>query len=191
RLRIMRSWSQFLPLEVLGSHVGPSPNPITGRATCMDFRAKVALFGHMGVEADPRAMSEDERRALAAHIALYKDWRGVLHTGDLWRLDHPDPGVGGLMVSHGAKAIALAAQTGFAQEFDVAPVRLKGLDPAASYRVTLPEPWPVKASAYLAAPDGWREGLTLSGTALMTQGIALPLTHPETAWLIALERLTR
>ncbi|MGB3471947.1 MAG: alpha-galactosidase, partial [Erythrobacter sp.] len=27
RLRIMRSWSQFLPLEVLGSHVGPSPNP--------------------------------------------------------------------------------------------------------------------------------------------------------------------
>jgi alpha-galactosidase len=33
------------------------------------------------------------------------------------------------------------------------------------------------------------ERLTLSGTALMTQGLALPLTHPETAWLIALERL--
>jgi alpha-galactosidase len=24
----------------------------------------------------------------------------------------------------------------------------------------------------------------------MTQGLALPLTHPETAWLIALERLS-
>jgi alpha-galactosidase len=24
---------------------------------------------------------------------------------------------------------------------------------------------------------------------LMTQGLALPLTHPETAWLIALEKL--
>ena len=191
RLRIMRSWSQFLPLEVLGSHVGPSPNPITGRATCMDFRAKVALFGHMGVEANPRTMSEDERRVLAAHIALHKDWRDVLHTGDLWRLEHPDPGVGGLMVTHDAKAIALTAQTGFAQQFDVSPVRLKGLDPTATYRVTLPEPWPAKASTYLADPDAWREGLNLSGAALMAQGIALPLTHPETAWLIALERLTR
>ncbi len=189
RLRIMRAWLQFLPLEVLGNHVGPSPDPITGRQLAMDFRAKVALFGHMGVEADPRAMSEDDRAVLAAHIALYKEWRGTLHSGDLWRLEHSDPGVSGLMVTHGPKALALAAQTGFAAQFDVAPLRLKGLDPAAMYRVTLPEPWPGKASRYLASPDHWRQGLTLSGTALMTQGLALPLTHPETAWLVALERL--
>ncbi|MEO0463190.1 MAG: alpha-galactosidase [Pseudomonadota bacterium] len=189
RLRIIRAWSQFLPLEVLGSHVGPSPNPITGRRTAMDFRAKVALFGHMGVEADPRAMSEDERRVLAAHIALYKEWRGVLHAGELWRLEHPDPGISGLMVTHEAKALALIAQTRFAAQFDVAPVRLAGLDPQARYRVTLPEPWPAKASGYLAEPERWREGMALSGRALMTQGLALPLTYPETAWLIALERL--
>ena len=34
-----------------------------------------------------------------------------------------------------------------------------------------------------------REGLVLSGTALMTQGLALPLTHPETAWIIVLEKI--
>ena len=73
--------------------------------------------------------------------------------------------------------------------FDAAPVRLAGLDPAARYRVTLPEPWPPRAKHYLANPDQWREGLTLSGTALMTQGLALPLTHPETAWIIALEKI--
>ncbi len=190
RLRIMRAWSQFMPLEVLGSHVGPSPNPITGRRLDMDFRAKVALFGHMGVEADPARMSDAERECLAAHIALYKAWRGVLHEGTLWRLAHPDPNVSGMMVTHGHKALAVAAQTAFSPVFDAAPVRLAGLEPEARYRVTLPEPWPGKARRYLANADQWREGLTLSGTTLMTQGLALPLTHPETAWLIALEKLS-
>jgi alpha-galactosidase len=189
RLRIIRAFAQFLPLEVLGNHVGPSPNPITGRRTDMDFRAKVALFGHMGIETDPRTMSAQERGVLAAHIALYKAWRGVLHTGALWRLDHADPGVSGMMVTQDAQALALVAQTGFASAFDIAPVRLAGLDPQARYRVTLPEPWPTKARRYLADAAGWRAGLILSGRALMMQGLALPLTHPETAWLIALERL--
>jgi alpha-galactosidase len=189
RLRIIPAWSQFLPLDVLGSHVGPSPNPITGRRAAMDFRAKVAMFGHMGVEADPARMTDKERATLAAHIALYKDWRGVLHSGALWRLDHPDAGVTGMMVIHDDKALALAAQTGFSPVFDAAPVRLVGLEPQARYRVTLPEPWPPRAKHYLANPDAWRDGLTLSGAALMTQGLALPLTHPETAWLIALEKI--
>jgi len=189
RLRIIPAWSQFLPLEVLGSHVGPSPNPITGRRLAMDFRAKVAVFGHMGVEADPVRMTDTERACLAAHIALYKAWRGVLHRGALWRLAHPDPHVTGMMVTHDDKALALVAQTAFSPVFDAAPVRLAGLEPDVRYRVTLPEPWPPRAQAYLAAPDRWREGLVLSGAGLMTQGLALPLTHPETAWLVALERL--
>ncbi|WP_172449714.1 alpha-galactosidase [Porphyrobacter sp. HT-58-2] len=189
RLRIIPAWSQFLPLEVLGSHVGPSPNPITGRRLAMDFRAKVAMFGHMGVEADPARMSEQERATLAAHIALYKAWCGVLHAGELHRLAHPDPNVTGLMVTHEGKALALAAQTAFSPVFDAAPLRLAGLEPEARYRVTLPEPWPRKARHYLANPDQWRTGITLSGAALIGHGLALPLTHPETAWLIALERL--
>ena len=190
RSRIMRAWAQFLPLEVLGNHVGPSPNPITGRQTQMDFRAKVALFGHMGVEADPGSMSADERHTLAAHIALYKEWRGALHAGKLWRLEHSDPGVGGLIVTHQERALALVTQTGFSASFDAAPILLAGLDPVARYRVTLAEPWPKKASQYLFAPDRWRDGLILTGRALLTQGIALPLTHPETAWVIALEKVS-
>ena len=189
RLRIIPAWSQFLPLEVLGSHVGPSPNPITGRRLGMDFRAKVALFGHMGVEADPARMSDKERATLSAHIALYKNWRGVLHSGALHRLAHPNPNVTAMMVTHEGEALALAAQTAFSPVFDAVPVRLAGLEPDARYRVTLPEPWPPKARHYLANPESWREGLVLSGTALMTQGLALPLTHPETAWLIALEAI--
>ncbi|MEM6828252.1 MAG: alpha-galactosidase, partial [Pseudomonadota bacterium] len=190
RLRIQSEFLRFLPLEALGNHVGPSPSPITGRALTMDFRAKVAMFGHMGVEADPGAMPEEDRKTLSAHIKLYKQWRDVLHVGDLWHLEHPDPGVYGLIVHHGGKALALAAQTQFSKLFDAAPVRLQGLESEATYRVQLPRPWPAKASLYLADPQQWREGFTLSGRALLTQGLALPLTHPETAWLIALEKVT-
>ena len=59
----MDSWTRFLPLEVLGNHVGPSPNPTTSRQTHMDFRAKTALFGHMGVEANPADMSTKRTRS--------------------------------------------------------------------------------------------------------------------------------
>jgi alpha-galactosidase len=189
RVRIMRAWSQFLPLEVLGNHVGPSPNPITGRRTDIDLRAKVALFGHMGVEADPGAMSAHERDVLAAHIALYKQWRGVLHGGTWYGLAHPDPGIVAQIVVQGGKALAMAAQTGFAPAFDAAPLRLAGLEADAFYRVTLPRPWPGKSSLYLADWQAWEAGLTLSGAALMQHGLALALTHPETAWLIALEKV--
>lgn len=189
RIRIIATWNQFLPLEVLGSHVGPSPNPITGRQLAMDFRAKIALFGHLGVEADPATMRDHERATLAAHIALYRAWREVLHAGDLHRLEHPDPGITGWLVVRDDRALALVAQTGLTASFDAAPIRLAGLKPQARYRVTLPEPWPAKAQQYLAAQQQWREGMILTGTALAIHGLALPLTHPETAWLIALDRL--
>jgi alpha-galactosidase len=113
----------------------------------------------------------------------------VLHAGDWSGLDHPDAGIVAQMVVQGNKALGVAAQTGFSPIFDAAPLRLKGLEADTLYRVTLPRPWPSKAALYLPDWQRWEAGLTLSGRALMTQGLALPLTHPETAWLVALERL--
>ena len=191
RLRINAAWSRFLPREILGSHVGPSPNPVTGRQTAMDFRAKVALFGHMGVEADPAMMTEGERAVLTAHIALYKQWRDVLHQG----VEHELPIrsatlFGSLCVADdGSRALALVAQTSFAADYHSERITLSGLDPDRVYRVTLPEPWPRKAARYLANSHQWRDGFTLSGRALAEAGLALPLTHPETAWLIAVEQI--
>lgn len=187
RLRINRGWFQFLPLRVVGNHVGPSPNPITGRRLSMDFRAKVALFGHMGVEADPAAMSESERKSLATHIAIYKEWRAVLHAGRLTEIESADPGIFGWLSWNGDQGLALVAQTGFADDFDVPPVRLVGLPLQNRYRVRLIEPWPVRAARFLPNADKWRTGHVLSGHALSEIGLPLPLRLPETAWLIAVE----
>lgn len=187
RLRINRSWLQFLPLRACGHHVGPSPNPITGRALPMDFRAKVAMFGHLGVEADPQQMSEADRQALAAHIALYKAWRAVLHHGEVYELEAFAEGLGGWFVLEKGRGLALATQSSFAPHFEATPVRLAGLDPAQRYRVRLLPPWPELAARYLADASTWQEGVMISGAALMHSGISLPLRHPATAWLIAVE----
>lgn len=187
RLRINAAWRSFMPLCSLGNHVGPAPNPVTGRYLSMDFRAKVAMFGHMGVEADPASMSEDDRLSLGRHIALYKAWREVIHEGELYDIAPNDPGVAGALVVHGARALALVTRHDFARDFESAPVRLEGLEPARQYRVSLPEPWPEWAARYLATPERWRSGFVLSGRALADGGLALPLRHPATAWLIALE----
>ena len=167
RLRINAGYLQFLPLRALGNHVGPDPNPITGRRLDMDFRAKVALFGHMGVEADPAAMDAADRALLARHIALYKDWRSTLHAGDLTTLDCATEGVHGWLAADDHRALALVAQTAYTADYDAARVRLPGL------------------------PRGtrWRDGMTQSAEALATHGLALPLTWPQTAWLVALERI--
>ena len=189
RSRINAGYLQFLPLCVLGHHVGPDPNPITARRLGMDFRAKVAMFGHMGVEADPSSMDDLARDLLARHIALYKDWRTTLHEGRLHAVDCATPGVTGWMAVHDDRALALVAQTGHADDYDAEPVRLIGLARRSRWRVTLPGPWPAAAAPRLAEPDRWRTGIVLSAEALAAQGLALPLAKPQTAWLVALERI--
>ena len=187
RLKINAGWFDFLPLRVTGNHVGPSPNPITGRCTSMDFRAKVAMFGHMGVEADPAAMSEEERASLTTHIAIYKQWRDVLHSGTLTVVDCDDAAVYGWFAWGENRGLAVVAQTQHATRFEVPPVRLTGLSPQSRYQIKLVEPWPKLAARHLANPDCWRDGLTLSGQVLAESGLALPLTLPESAWLISVE----
>lgn len=188
RLRINAGWFDFLPMRIAGNHVGPSPNPITGRQVAMDFRAKVAMFGHMGVEADPGMMSAQDRACLAAHIALYKQWRDVLHEGRLWRLAPAASGVHALLAMRGDRGLALIAQTRQADTYDVPHIRFAGLDDDARYLVSLLPPWCEKAQAQLAQARHWADGIVLSGQALRVAGMSLPLQYPETAWLVSLAR---
>ena len=187
RLRINRGWFDFLPLAIIGNHIGPSPNPITGRALPVDFCAKVALFGHMGVEANPLAMSESDRAVVAAHIALYKQWRPVLHGGQLHAIVGDEPGIHGWFAWRDGRGIALVAQTCQAIYFDSAPIRIPGLNRAGRYRVRLLEPLPTRTRLQIGLPEQWATGLVLSGQFLAETGILLPLRQPETAVLLSIE----
>lgn len=187
RLRMQTAASLFLPLSVLGAHVSAAKNPTTGRRIGIDFRARIAMFGHMGIEAAPAKLEAQERARLAEHIAAYKRWRALIHGGrfSAWDTDEPG-GVTWLVVAEdGAEALALIARADYAAPALSAPVRIEGLDRRAEYRVRLEEPWPSPASRYLADPAFWRGEPILSGAILSETGLALPLIHPETAWLVS------
>lgn len=90
RISIQRGFLGFLPPEVMGSHIAASPAHATGRCHSLAFRAAMAVCGHLGVEMDPRTLSAEERAELAEWIALYKDWRGLLHAGRVWQGEGAD-----------------------------------------------------------------------------------------------------
>lgn len=85
RVAMQRAFLQFMPAEVMGSHVGTAPAHSTGRMQSMDFRAAVALPGHFGVELDLRKLQGKERETLRHWIAEYKAHRGMLHAGKMWQ----------------------------------------------------------------------------------------------------------
>ncbi len=84
RIGFQRGVLQFMPPELMGAHIGASPAHATGRRQSLDFRALVAMPGHLGVEMDPRHLDPAARDRLAGWIARYKDWRGALHKGGTW-----------------------------------------------------------------------------------------------------------
>jgi alpha-galactosidase len=84
RAGMQRGFLQFMPPEVMGSHVGASPAHSTGRSQSMAFRCGVALPGHFGVELDARKLGDKERTELMAGIARYKALRERLHQGRVW-----------------------------------------------------------------------------------------------------------
>jgi hypothetical protein len=61
----------------------------------------------------------------------------------------------------------------------------------ARYRLTLLNPWPHLAAHHLGETGSWRAGPIVDGATLGKIGIRLPAVHPETAWLVYLERLAR
>lgn len=99
RAQMQRGFLQFMPPEVMGSHVGASPAHSTGRSQSMAFRCGVALPGHFGVELDARGLGETERKELMADIARYKALRERLHQGRVWM---GDVGDGVVWQAHGS-----------------------------------------------------------------------------------------
>lgn len=187
RQRIQRGFSLFFPPEVMGAHIGPALCHVTGRAHRLSFRAATALFGHLGLELDLRALSREDTAELARLIALYKRFRALLHEGSSVTLPVADPGriAYGVVSADLREALFAIAQIDL-PALDGSPlVRLRGLDPRARYRVRLLDlEAPARAIAvpHLARFQG--DGVLLRGDALLRAGMNLTIPWPETALLI-------
>ncbi len=189
RQAIQRSFSIFFPPEVMGSHVGPAASHTTARTSSLSLRALTALAGHMGIEADLRGFTEDERQRLATVIALHKTLRDDLHAGRTLRLEHPDPGCLAF-VNHGpVVSLVSAAQVATPQTATLAPLRLVGMEPEADYETVMLNP-PLRPHGTMKRPTPLVKGESLRATGhmLAKTGIPLPVMR---AGEIAVFRLTR
>ncbi|MFZ9398063.1 MAG: alpha-galactosidase [Ilumatobacteraceae bacterium] len=132
RQRIQRGASLFLPPEIMGTHVGPSPAHTTGRETSIVFRAITAFFGHMGVEADLTSMTDADRAELATAIRHHQSLRHLLHGGRSMRLESPDGTVvNGVVSVDGREAVVACAWV----SADVPPFAVRVPFVAADLRV--------------------------------------------------------
>ena len=192
RQTIQRYTGLIMPPEMVGSHISADPNHQTWRRLSLPMRAVTAMFGDLGVEWNIAAVDDDTRAELAAWIALYKQWRGLLHTGDVVHLDHPDPALWAHGVVAPDRSLALFAAV-LMESSDYGPpgmLRLDGLDPDATYRV---EPLPLSRRVvdayYFAPPPWWADGLTATGRMLGAHGFQVPEVPPDAPLLFTVTRV--
>ena len=168
RCRIQYATSLLFPLSAMGSHVSAVPNHQTGRVTPMETRFAVAVNGCFGYELDPRALSPEERRELRRQIALAHETEELRQTGALYRLLSPFEGndTAWITVSPDRREALFLLVRDRAQANAFPPlVRLRGLDPARTYRVV-------------------QTGETFGGDELMNVGLCCPLALGDAASLL-------
>jgi alpha-galactosidase len=177
RLAIQWGTSLCYPLSSMGAHVSAVPNHQVGRVTPLATRAAVAFFGVFGYELDPTVLSADERREVADQVAFYLNHRELFQRGRFLRLRSPFEGdrneTAWMVVSDDARR----AIVGFYRVLNrpvPGPGRLglRGLDPAALYRVTM---WPRIDDAV----EG-ENALVRGGDDLMAAGLFLDTDRRET-----------
>ncbi len=192
RLKMQHNAALFLPLSVTGSHVGPRKCHTSGRILGISFRAWVAAQRHMGFEMDPRELDEREEAVLSEVTSWWKYNRDWMTLADILRLDSADPAVIAEQQSarDGSRFVVFAGKAETSSQIAPRPLRLTRLDPDARYRVRL-------ANRNNMAPPTLSRGnpilkekaIEVSGTWLMTQGVTLPWSFPESMWVLEGERL--
>ncbi|MEW2521308.1 alpha-galactosidase [Actinacidiphila alni] len=194
RQTIQRWTGQLLPPELVGSHVGPTPSHTTARPGTDTFRMVTALFGHAGIEQDLSACTPQELARLTAWTALYREQRGLLHTGRVVRADLAGDAVllHGVVAADASAALYTWARLATSPEGQSGRVRLPGLDPDTGYEVRIRTELGLPAFHQTTAPP-WlaralEDWLPLPGAVLTRAGLPMPTLEPEHALLIEVRK---
>ena len=185
RLRIQHQSSNFLPMAITGSHVGPRECHTSGRLHSIEFRAWVAAQRHMGFEMDPRELNSDELSILKRITQWWKDNRIWRYDADILRLNVVDNSIAAeIQVSRNKdKFVVFVGITETSKWSSPTPIRLCGLKPNYLYDITLLNN-NEKTSASRGEPVFIEGKITLSGQHLMSNGVTLPCQFPDRIWVL-------
>ena len=194
RVDIQRYTELVVPPEMIGAHVGPSPAHSTWRATDLSYRAAISLEGCSGFEWNILECSDEELASLKAFVALYKELRGLLHTGRVQHADFIDPALRGrgVVSADGTHAVWVVATTTNLRDVLAERLRVRGLDPNRTYRVRLRdevgEPrWGWNTPQWIAAARNG--GFETTGSLLEQIGLQVPPLWPMQAVILEFEAL--
>jgi alpha-galactosidase len=196
RQTIQRWTGVVVPPELVGGHIGPTTSHTTARTHDLSFRAITALFGHFGMEWDVRSVQGAEREELKRFIDLYKEHRGLIHSGRMIRADVADDSLmlhgvvapsGGAQGTTAALFALVSTRTAFAEQ--PGRVAVPGLVPDREYLVEAVFPTPADAdyahTFTQAQPPAWlADGAVAGGRFLAEVGLPMPALNPEHALLL-------
>ena len=173
--RIYMQWgtSYFFPAIAMASHISAAPNHQTFRVIPLKYRIDVAMSGRLGMEIQPKNMTEEEKTLCRKAIADYKTIRPVVQFGDIYRLVSPYDrlGVASLMYTSPEKdkAVFYWWKTEHFVNQHLPRVKMNGLSPDKKYRVCELNRIDNEPLAF--------EGKAFTGEYLMANGLEIPYNH--------------
>lgn len=182
RAYIQYGTNMIYPALITGSHVSSSPNHQTKNNTTIKFRFDMAMSGRLGMELQPKKMTDEEKRFAKKAIASYKDVRDIITQGDLYRLSSPYNNDGYYAILYVSKDKKRALFFDYCLEFQgrklVPSYKLPGVNSDLSYTVTELN---VDKSRF------WANGKELSGSFLINEGLNPNISKINESCVILLE----
>lgn len=173
--RVYMQWgtSYFFPAIAMASHISAVPNHTVYRTTALKYRIDVAMSGRLGMEIQPKDMTDKEKEMCRNAIAEYKEIRPVVQFGDIYRLVSPYDGhnMASMMYCSEDKSKAVFYWWKLETFYDehLPRVRMAGLDPDRMYKVHELNRIDKKPLSF--------EGKSFSGRFLMQNGLEIPFKH--------------
>ncbi|GIP53403.1 alpha-galactosidase [Paenibacillus vini] len=136
RLKIQYGTSLVYPVSTMGAHVSAVPNHQVERTTSLTFRGDVAMSGNFGYELDLTKFTAEEQETAKQQIETYKEIRGLVQQGELYRLLSPFEGneTSWMFVSRDRNEALLFYFKVLAEpNAPLRNVKLEGLDPEKNY----------------------------------------------------------
>ncbi len=173
--RIYMQWgtSYFFPAMAMAQHISASPCHSTYRTSPFKYRVDVAMSGRLGIELQPKQMTESEREFCKKAVETYNQIRPIVQLGEQYRLHSPfeEDGIAALMYVDEPKdhAVFFWYKTEYMHAHRYPRVPMDGLDPNRMYRITELNRIDTKPLSF--------EGKEYSGAYLMANGLDFPDRH--------------